>query len=260
VSRIVWLSGRYRRAEQARVSATSETLTSGVGLYETLRIVNGRAPLIEQHLRRLSLSCQVAGLPFPKQPWPGILAGLAQRNRIRNGRARITLGDGFHLVTCHRLPRGLRQEREHGIPLNTAGFQRPAAELKDVSRMSLWLAERSADTEVLLLSSRGHALETTRSNFFVVTSHGLQTAATPDVLPGIARALVLEVAGTLGIPVRFQAPSLRQQERWREAFVTNALRGVRPVASIDGIRLGRCRPDSVTRTLQAGLDQRMTLA
>jgi branched-subunit amino acid aminotransferase/4-amino-4-deoxychorismate lyase len=259
VKRTVWLSGRYLPEERAKVPATSSTLSLGIGLYETLRLVDSRAPLLDLHLERLCTSCKAVGLPLAHEPWDAILAGLALRNRIRNGRARITIGDRFRLATCARLPRGLEQEREKGISLTTVRWQRPGAGLKDISRMSLWLAERSTEAEVLLLSPHGRALETSRSNLFVLTENGLQTAPTPDVLPGIARGLVVELAGELGIPVRFRAPALREPPRWKEAFVTNALRGVRPVVDIDGRRLRRAGGRSVMRALQRGLDRRMQL-
>ena len=239
--------------------ATCLTLTFGVGLYETLRLVGGVAPLLDLHLERLRGACCELGLRPNAHDWAGILAELAARNRIRNGRAKILVGDGFELVTCGRLPRGLAEERRRGISLKSAAFQRPAAQLKDTSRLALWAAERSLDAEVLLISDRRQLLETTRANLFVVTERGLETAPTSRVLPGVARSLVLELARGMGVSVRLRAPSLRQRSRWREVFVSNALRGVRPVRRIDALAFPPPAATSLTRRLQRSLDERMGL-
>ncbi len=117
--RTVWLSGRFLSEERAHVPASCLTLTSGVGLYETLRLVHGAVPLLELHLVRLRDACSRLGLR-PKQPdWAEVLAELATRNRIRNGRAKILIGDGFELATCTRLPRGLSDESRMWICLKS---------------------------------------------------------------------------------------------------------------------------------------------
>jgi len=258
--RTVWLSGRFLPEARARVSATGLTLTSGVGLYETLRLVEGVAPLAELHLARLRASCEALGLRARRHDWPRILAELAGHNRIRNGRARIIVGDGFELATCSRLPRGLASERKQGIYLTSASFERSAASLKATSRLALWLAERSSGGEVLLMSSRGRLIETTRANLFVITERGLETAPSSQALPGIARQVILELAREMGIPIRVRAPSLRERSRWREVFVSNALRGIRPVRRIDALTFPVRDGASLTRRLQRSLDERMGLS
>ena len=53
----------------------------------------------------------------------------------------------------------------------------------------------------------------------------------------------------------------RELSSWREAFVSNALRGVRPVRAIDGHRLKvPTAESSPTRTLQRALERQMGLA
>lgn len=258
--RTVWLSGRFMAEKRAHVPATSLAVMLGIGLYETLRLVQGHAPLLELHLARLHGACRTLGLRTRSRDWPGILGTLASRNRIRNGQARITIGDGFELATCARLPRELGREREQGISLVSASHPRAAPELKGTSRLPLWLAERSANGEALLVSEPGQQLlETTRANLFVVTAHGLETAPTGQVLPGIARGIVLELAAEMGVPVQTRAPDARERTRWREVFVTNALRGLRPVCQIDAHELPLPGPGTVTRRLQEALDERMGL-
>lgn len=61
----------------------------------------------------------------------------------------------------------------------------------------------------------------------------LMTASLEDgVLPGLMRARVLQAAAMLGLSVQEQAPCWQEQSAWLEMFVSNALRGVQPVASV----------------------------
>jgi para-aminobenzoate synthetase/4-amino-4-deoxychorismate lyase len=139
-------------------------------------------------------------------------------------------------------------------------LERNLAQFKDTSRLALWAAERSLGAEVLLVSARRQLLETTRANLFVVSGRGLETAPATRVLPGVARGLVLELARSMGVTVQLRAPSLRQRARWLEVFVSNALRGIRPVRRIDTLRFVAPSASSLTRRLQRGLDERMGLS
>jgi branched-chain amino acid aminotransferase len=255
--RWVWLSGSFVLEIEARVPATSRSLSLGVGLFETLRFSRGRAPLLDRHLARLEASARALGLWPGALDWAGALAELARRNRLERGIARITLGDGFALLGLAPLPAELDAQRTRGIALASTRLARPLAHLKGTSRLDLELAERRAAGEVLLVSPTGSVLETTRANFFAVTELGLQTAPVPDVLPGVARELLLELARCRGLALRERAPQLADVRTWHEAFASNAARGVRPVTSIDGVAIASGRAGPLTLELQRALDERM---
>jgi branched-subunit amino acid aminotransferase/4-amino-4-deoxychorismate lyase len=248
----VWLSGKFLPAEQAGIPASSRALLLGVGLYETLRVTGGAAPLLDLHLERLRSSARDAGLELPALDWAGAVEELARRNALSEARVRLTLGDGFALLTCAPLPAELAHEREHGVRLRTCVLERTCAAVKSCSRFDLEMAERAGGGEVLLRARDGRALETTRANFFAVVGEELLTAAPPAVLPGIARQLVIELARGRGAQVRECAPSLAESSRWSEAFLTSALRGVRAVAAIDDRDLPE-RPGAWTQALRAAL-------
>ena len=252
----LWLSGRFLPEDRARVPATSRTVTLGVGLYESFRVSGGAAPLLDRHLDRLARSAREAGLELGAFDWAATLAELARRNRRADGRGRLTLGDGFALMTLGPLPGEMRREQREGIAVRTRRAGR-LADHKSTARFDLEFVERREGGETLRLGPRGTALETTRANFFALRGGALETAAPPAVLPGVARALVCEIAAAHGIPVRRRSPRLSEIGSWTEAFASNAVRGIRPVVRVGETGLPPGGPGSVTRILQAELNARL---
>ena len=82
----------------------------------------------------------------------------------------------------------------------------------------------------------------------------LQTADT-GILPGIARAIVMEVAREV-IAVDLAAPRLSERSEFTEAFLTSASRGIVPVVEIDGQPIGSGIPGEITRALIELYDHR----
>ncbi|XP_074305478.1 uncharacterized protein LOC141640671 isoform X2 [Silene latifolia] len=146
----------------------------------------------------------------------------------------------------------------NGARLAVVGNRRDFAEAKysDWARLRKPLENLRppSATELLLSDDDGRILEGTITNFFVVCSklqgnsdikeekshdedslhsYELQTASVnAGVLPGIIRQLVLEICLSNGITVREVSPSWLERGNWEEAFITNSLRLVQHVESI----------------------------
>ncbi|MEO1574589.1 MAG: aminotransferase class IV, partial [Pseudomonadota bacterium] len=113
-----------------------------------------------------------------------------------------------------------------------------------LNRLEQILAARalsaSGADEGLLCDPHGNVIEAVSANLFIRTG---DTLVTPDVahcgVGGVAREHVLEVAPALGYEP--QVAPLRRGDvvAADEVFLTNALRGARPVASLDGVRWHR---------------------
>ncbi|BAT94066.1 uncharacterized protein HKW66_Vig0195180 [Vigna angularis] len=139
----------------------------------------------------------------------------------------------------------------NGVHLALVGYGRNVA----AAKYSDWVRIRKpleklrppSVTELLLSNDGDQILEGCVTNFFVVCckvldsndgkalcdSFELQTAPISDgVLPGTIRQLVLEVCRSEGIPFREVAPSWSEHEIWEEAFITNSLRLLQHVDSI----------------------------
>ena len=84
----------------------------------------------------------------------------------------------------------------------------------------------------------GNVAEGATSNVFFVDDGTLRTPEPGDLLPGITREVVLELAADESFPVETGAYTLDDVRDADEAFLTNSTWEVRPVESVDGIAVG----------------------
>jgi branched-subunit amino acid aminotransferase/4-amino-4-deoxychorismate lyase len=205
-------------------------------LIETVRIRSGLAPLWYLHLRRLAGSCKALGIPLPGElPTPG--GGADRVHRIQVGPRGATVNerpvgqaDPVRLVSVS----GVVHRPYPHKTTDRAQF----AHAMDQARM------RGAD-DGLLLAEGGWVAEAGIWSLFWWEDE--RVAAPPlalGILPGVARARIAEQTG--GVRER----RVRMDEiRGRPLFVANAVRGVVPVAALDGVALP---PNEATAALARG--------
>lgn len=185
-------------------------------LIETMRVIGGQAPLYGLHLRRLVASCQTLGIPFPlafKIPE----GGPDRAHRLEIGHAGVTV-----------------TERPIGsvapVRLRTSAIVHPGYRHKTTDRAAFDNAQaQGRPDEALLLTAAGAVAEASIWCLFWWEGDTLCAPALAlDILPGVSRMRVEELAGPVA-ERRVGRPDLRG----RSVFVTNALRGVVPVATWD---------------------------
>jgi D-alanine transaminase len=102
-----------------------------------------------------------------------------------------------------------------------------------------------------LLVRRGRITEGAVSNVMVVRQGGLHTAPVgPEILAGVTRHLVLELARKEGLPIREEAVALDQLRSADEVFLTGTTVEVLPVVRVDGTMIGNGRPGPISQLLQ----------
>jgi branched-subunit amino acid aminotransferase/4-amino-4-deoxychorismate lyase len=252
--RAVWVNGRIVRGAEAAISLFDRGARDGGGIFETLRVYGGRPFAWERHLERMVLSAAELGFPVP--PSPGALrdalAELLAAQSLTDAVVRITVTRGIAGGRPTRT--GCWVEAEPIAGRLWAGTRRGGAAVmysrvpfqqgwigrhKTTSRMAWDLAREEARAvnadEALLVSRDGQVLEGAASNVFVFRDDEVITPPlSQDVLPGVTRAIVLELCRERGIRRR-EATVVPEHLRWAdEVFLTNSVQEVLPVASIEG--------------------------
>jgi len=108
--------------------------------------------------------------------------------------------------------------------------------------------------EVLLVNSKGQILEGLSSNFFAIRQEEIWTED-QNVLSGIVRSMVLEVARSAGIPVHLTAIQNSELESIEEAFLTSTSRSVLPIHKINEQIVGTGKPGPITNKLMDNYHQ-----
>lgn len=230
------------------------------GVFETMLVVDGRPVELDAHMARLEASL---GELFEAMAPAGARDDLLSKaSNVSLGRLRLTVapengGDLAYEVAVANVDRAMVfPSWEHGIALRSVAAPEWAGRHKWADRSGLERLEASLDGAMpLLLGEGGTPLETSRANVFAVRGG---TLATPPldgrILPGIARARTIEIAGAMGIRLRERSVALTDLHDAEELFLTGSVRGIEPVRSLDGIELPAAR--DVTGRIAAALRER----
>lgn len=136
--------------------------------------------------------------------------------------------------------------------------------IKSISRLQYGIAEAEVKkldpaATPLMVDLDGNVTETTGANFFCVRQGKLLTAPDTDVLNGVSRATVFELAERLGIPVERRRVALFDAMLADEAFITGTSFCMLPVSTLNGRRIGSALPGPITASLLAAWDEALGL-
>ncbi len=215
------------------VELVDPTVDISQGIYDTLLVEDGVVLDIDAHLARLDASVRsVYGSTIRAGLDEAVLrrtASLAGRQRLRidavpvDGEVRVTMtareiDDDAAVWTLE--PRTI-----------VGGF----GQHKWSDRQALD-HEAAPDRDLLLVAEDGAVLETARASVFVVHDDGVHTPPSDGrILPGTARARIIEILREVGVPVFQRRLTLDDLSRATEVFVANSLRGVIPVSSVTNV-------------------------
>ncbi|MET7640523.1 aminodeoxychorismate lyase [Streptomyces sp. NPDC005438] len=242
----IWLDGGLQDARTARVSVFDHGLTTGDGVFETMKARGTTAFALSRHLDRLATSARGLGLPDPDLAEAReACAAVLEANQVTHGRLRITYTAGYSPLSSDRgdqrptLVVALAEspptpEVTSVITVPWTRNERGAlAGLKSTSYaenvLALARARQQGGSEAVLANTQGQLCEGTGSNVFVVVGGRLLTPPLESgCLAGITRALVLE--WTEAEEAELPMSVLDEAE---EMFVTSSLRDVQAVRRVD---------------------------
>jgi len=102
------------------------------------------------------------------------------------------------------------------------------------------------------LNDKGNVAEASSSNLFIVSGDILKTAPLQSgILPGITRAVVLELAAASGLKALEAAIAPAELLSAQEVFLTNSLMELMPITMVGDKTIGGGRPGAVTRKLMS---------
>ncbi|HEY4068755.1 MAG TPA: aminotransferase class IV [Burkholderiaceae bacterium] len=274
---LVYVNGDFVPRHEARVSVFDSGFALGDGIWEGLRVVNGRIISLEAHLDRLYEGATSIALDIgmDRAALTQALLDTLQKNGMTDGahmRLMVTRGvkrtpnqdprfvigpPTIVIVAEFKTPKP--ESKTRGLSLFTSTFRTSGPDAFDLrlnshSRLNLIQAliqaiHAGAD-EALMLDPRGFVASCNSTNFFIVRKGELWTSSGAYSFKGITQRNVIEAWRTAGGSALECDFTLAQVYAADEAFVTGTLGGVTPVTRVDGRFIGDGQPGR--QTLRAG--------
>lgn len=253
MSATVWFNGRLVKDASLSLDPSDRGLLLGDGLFETIAVFNAKAIWLDDHLQRLRAGAATLGLIADRTHIEAAVRDVLSEAQDRHGIMRITLtrGPGVRGLAAEgsrpnllaTLSPWVRGTLFAPASLVTSSIRRnetsPASRLKTLSYIDNVLAARQAAAagcdDALLLNTSGHVAATTIANLFILRGDRIATPpVSAGILPGIARKKLLAFAK--GEEREITPADLTEADA---VFLTNSLRLIRPVHSLDGTTLRR---------------------
>lgn len=252
----IFFNGQFVPEMQAVIPVNDRGFMYGDGLFETVRVVNGRPFRLAQHLERMMRGADFLKIkpPYAPKELQRFVEQLIEKNQMPEAILRVTLtrGPGERgytpqaegrptvVMTLHTAP-----ARENPVQwsLITSSFRvlaaDPLSSFKTLNKLAhvmarVEAAEKGAD-EALLINTNGEVAEAASGNIFWVYDDKLCTTPTGrGVLPGITRAVVLEICQALGLLTNKRVIKPEALKNSEGIFVTQSAFGVVPVVTFNG--------------------------
>ncbi len=268
----VYLNGEYLPKDRATISVDDRGFLLSDGIYEVTPAYRGRLFRIEEHMRRLRHGLDALRIEYDVAGLPEMHADLITAN---------SLDTEDVAIVYLQITRGVAPRTHHFPPAGTSPtvyafaqvFRRPESarweqgyeavtvpddrwarvDIKSIALLPNVLAQQTAveaGVADALLVRDGVALEGSHNNVFavldgVVTTH----PATHQILHGVTRAYVIELARNLGFPVEERPVSLEEMRAADEIFFTGTTTEVRPTVRLDDQPVGSGKVGPVAKAL-----------
>lgn len=277
----IWMDGEWCDATTAKVSVFDHGLLYGDGVFEGIRVYNGKVFRLEEHVERLYDSARaiLLEIPMPPEKFCAIVEEAVRRSALTEAYIRplVTRGFGDLGIDPRKCPKATvivivdsirvwpAERYEQGLVMVTAATPIPHREalsprVKSLNYLTHIMAKIEGNLagadEVLMLDSEGHVAEGSGQNLFVVRGGRLRTPAHySGILVGVTRGVVMDLARQAGYPVEETILNRYDVYTADEVFLTGTASEVAPVRQLDGRVIGGGTAGPVTRDIMARFRQ-----
>jgi branched-chain amino acid aminotransferase len=270
----VYINGKLYDRADAKVSVYDHGLLYGDGVFEGIRIYNGKVFRHKEHIDRLYESAKAIALEIPMER-DALTRAVDETVKVNNKR------EGYIRLVVTRGPGNLgldprkcepqiiiivddislypQELYENGLEIITSSYIRnhPNAvnpRVKSLNYLNNILAKieaiRAGCLEAIMLNHKGEVAECTGDNIFIVKKAMLKTTPTDSgILEGVTRNVVIGLAKQASIP--FAEATMTRHDIYTadELFLTGTAAEIIGVTKVDGRMIGTGKPGPVTKQL-----------
>lgn len=268
---IVYINGKFVPGSQATISVFDRGLLYADAVFEGIREYSGRVFRLDAHLDRLYESALIIGLTIPlsKDELKEVILETLRRNQLQDAHIRPIITRGVSSMGV-----GPRKDAtptvivfghpwtpflgDQGISMKTTAVRRVPpvcvdSRVKHTGYLNNILAKLEADAsgadEALILDINGFVAEGPGENFLLVKDGAILSPLTTNILNGVTRRTVMELARQAGIPTAERNLTLGDVYTADEALVCGTGAEIVPVVQVDGRPIASGTPGPITRRL-----------
>jgi len=272
----IWLDDKLVNADDAKVSVLDHGLLYGDGVFEGIRVYDGRIFEFDAHIKRLYLSAKVMRLtiPMPEDTLADATRQTVEANNVQNGYIRLVVtrgvGDlGLNPFLCKRecviiiaatIQMYPEELYEQGMKVVSSSIIRnhPMSlppQVKSLNYLNNIFAKieaiDSGVSEAIMYNHQGYVAEASGDNVFIVCDGIIYTPPVQSAsLDGITRGAVIDLASAENITVVEKNLTRFDLYVCDEFFLTGTAAEVIGVVEIDGRAVGEGRPGPITKLLR----------
>jgi len=275
-----FLDGEFIPIRDAKVSVLTHAFNYGTGVFEGIRAYwNAEDEQLyglhlKEHYQRLHRSCRIMriGLPYTAEDLVGITLELLRKCNYREDayirpiayKSSPLIGVRLHdlddAFTVFAVPFGTYIDIDRGISCGVSSWRRtddnaiPARSKITGAYVNAALAKTEAQEagfdEAIVLTQEGHVSEGSAENLFLVREGILTTPpASDNILEGITRSSILQLAADAGVPTAVRSIDRTELYIADEVFLCGTGAQISPVTSIDHRTVGKGGPGPTTQRL-----------
>lgn len=225
----------------------------GFGVYETMRLAKGHLFFMNEHVDRLLKSASIIELEheFTSESIKTSIQKLIDANNAATCNIKVLLIGGQTppkanlYILCLNPLFPDRSLYKSGASCITVSYERPFPHAKSLNMLPSYLAYRKAKRvgayDALLINQKGELIEGTRTNFLAMDNQTIFSPPTDQILLGVTRQKVLDLASYNGFTIVEQPIPISEVlgGRFDNLFLTSTSSKILPVASIDGHKLAK---------------------
>ena len=272
---LIWVNGALKPRAQAMVSVYDSGFMLGDGVWEGIRLYNGRWTFLDEHMDRLLEAAKAIDLEIGMtrdQLIAAVLETQTANAMTTDAHARLMVTRGVKtrpfqhpklsqqgptvvIIMEHsrqKLPRPIRLATVphlRGLPMTQDPKLNSHSKLNCI--LACIAAEKAGADEALMLDVHGFVNTTNACNFFIVRKGAVWTSTGDYCMNGITRQKVIDLCRANDIPVSERNFSLVDTYGADEAFLTGTFGAQTPVGMIDGRQIGTGQIGPVTERIRA---------
>lgn len=272
----VWVGFELVSSADAKVNVFDHALLYGDGIFEGIRIYNGKIFKENEHIDRLFESAKAIRLPMPmtaEEVSEAMYATMAANSIRGDGYIRLVVTRGVGalgisirrtacptvIIIADKIALYPPEVYERGMHCIVSSITRNhvnacSARVKSLNYLNNVMAKLEAHDhgadEAIMLNPEGYVAECTGDNLFLVRKGELLTPSpAAGILEGITRSVVMELAKARGIVVKETQVIRHDLYVADECFATGTAAEIVPIVEIDKRQVGNGKPGPITAQL-----------